>query len=89
MNVALGETASECFEIGAWINVIGYVKVSASADRKRKSADNTANDNGQKVLVVAIWVWTAGAIRINDYEKILESQKEARKAAVSMQAQLL
>ena len=91
MTVAQQSTDSTCFEIGTWINVIGSIEVSASGKRKRKRkpGDSSTNKDYQRVIVGAVLVWTAGAIRVAEYEKILEEQREARNLAAAAQVQFL
>ena len=91
MTVAQQSTGSTCFEIGTWINVIGSIEVSASGKRKRKRkpGDSSTTKDYQRVIVGAVLVWTAGAIRVAEYEKILEEQREARNLAAAAQAQFL
>jgi hypothetical protein len=46
-------------EVGAWVNIIGYV------DRRKEKG----------VFVQAITVWSAGNIDLNAYEKAVEARK--------------
>ncbi|KAL5336480.1 CST complex subunit Ten1 [Aspergillus crustosus] len=60
--------------VGAWINVVGYVRRSPAAAWDEKAA--SAPDS---VHVDAVVVFSAGAIDLNEYERILcESQEMER-----------
>jgi Telomere capping, CST complex subunit len=74
----------DAFDTGSWVNVIGYVKVSASARNKRKRSDLPDTRSTPVIVVQAIVLWAAGSLRIGEYEKALERQKEARKKGSEM-----
>ena len=67
----------------SWLNVIGYVRKSEQR-RKRTSNPNTDDIKRAPIPIVqAINIWSAGAIRVGDYEAALTNQRE-KKAAVEV-----
>ena len=66
-------------ETGRWINVIGYVKDLQQTHKATTTTSLVARspwDLGL-VLVQAVLIWDAGAVRVNEYEKTMEAQREA------------
>lgn len=68
-------------EVGAWVNVIGYVEdVAKSAGRKAKGEQR--GDGGvegktellAKVKVKAVLLWGASGVKLGEYEKTLEER---------------
>ena len=78
MNAVLGTAPESCFEIGSWINVIGYIRASVDGTRIRRTLSNTFSLTDDEAVVQAILVWSAGAILIPKYEEILERHKQLR-----------
>lgn len=67
----------------SWLNVIGYVR--KSEQRRKKTSNPSADDIKRAPIptVQAINIWSAGAIRVGDYEAALINQRE-KKAAVEV-----
>ena len=70
-------------QAGSWLNVIGYVRRSQSSKHKRKRAADPVVSVQPQVIVQAILIWNAGALKIAEYEKTLIRQHEARKLAAA------
>ena len=49
----------ELTQVGAWVNVVGYM---------RNSADERSNYGKTSCLVDAMMIWSAGAIKLDEYE---------------------
>lgn len=49
----------ELTQVGAWLNVVGYVR--SATDEQRKSGSTSSS-------VDAVVIWSAGAIRLDEYE---------------------
>jgi hypothetical protein len=49
----------ETTQVGAWVNVIGYVRQDSGSLSVLKSGASTVD---------AVLVWSAGAIKLEDYE---------------------
>lgn len=87
INVILGTICRDNLEIGAWVNVLAYVKLdqaendtkrlSSERDRGKQSASGVTGQRGRPTISVklqAVMLWTAGAIKIADYERAVESK---------------
>lgn len=69
----------EEMEVGAWINVMGYVM----DDRGRANAANTRASRREKdisnhVRVQAISVWSAGDVDVEAYEKAVRERQQVQ-----------
>jgi hypothetical protein len=81
VNLVLESTKSTDIEIGAWINVLGYVK-SSSHGNKTKIAAAEKKDGiarSRRSLVKALMVYSSGSIDLGEYERVLFESKEAKK----------
>ena len=58
--------------VGAWVNVIGYVDAGARVSRR---VAGTGKDQGIDVKIQAVMLWSAGSIRIGDYEQALQGRR--------------
>lgn len=79
LNLILGTFKGELLETGRWVNVIGYVKGRQQTQKVTTRASLEASlprDLGE-VLVQAVLIWEVGAMRVNEYEKTMEAQREA------------
>ena len=68
---------------GSWINIIGYLQKPEQRQKKTTSS-NTNTNNIQRPeipIVQAIIVWSAGAIKVANYETALVSQREIKQAS--------
>lgn len=79
LNVVLGSTVRADLEVGAWVNVIGYiervVKVVAKSKHGQLAFRNDGHVEAQvQVQVHAVMIWGAGALKIQQYEKIVEDR---------------
>ena len=83
------ETSSRLdLEIGAWINVIGYLtetssdmnltsKVAGTEMRTQARRRGKRSAAPRTVSVQAVMLWSAGAIKLDEYERSLELRKQA------------
>jgi len=84
LNLVLETAHRDALDTGSWVNIIGYVKVSASRKNKRKWSSPIEVNPTSEVVVQAILLWTAGSLRIGEYERALERQKDERRKAIEM-----
>jgi Telomere capping, CST complex subunit len=63
----------EDLQIGAWLNVVGYI---ARASPQTGRAD-VIKDSGNLPTVQALMMWNAGPLKIGEYETALEARKSA------------
>lgn len=68
INAVLETVTSQELSVGAWVNVLGYVR------RKRRSDGDPAlsESNPNPVYVEAVMVFPAGAVALGEYERILQ-----------------
>lgn len=63
----LESVTAEELRVGAWVNVLGYVR-DARYRREEKAASGSS---GRAVYVEAIMVFSAGAVNLGEYERIV------------------
>lgn len=73
INLVLESTHSSALQQGSWINVIGYTRVSRTRGRPKKQSLPGTRIEG--VSLQAILIWSAGSLRIGEYEATLEEQR--------------
>lgn len=69
INAVLETVTSEELSVGAWVNVLGYVR------RNRRSDDDdsaVSQSNPNPVYVEAVMLFPAGAVALGEYERILQ-----------------
>ena len=73
----------EDIEVGAWVNVIGYVEDvvgQGKSDRKQNEREEEGKMGKDiRVNVKAVMLWSAGGVRIEQYEKTLEERLQVKK----------
>jgi len=74
INLLLETVKTTDLQVGAWLNVLGYVRYRSSAAVERGSA--TSPLERRSIYVEAVMIWAAGAIRIGEYERVLRDCKE-------------
>lgn len=68
-------------QAGSWLNVIGYVRRSLPRKNKRKRVSDPTSTALPHVIVQAILIWNAGAVKISDYESMLSHQQDVKRLA--------
>jgi hypothetical protein len=68
VNLLLGTLHSTDTQLGEWVNVMGYITGPLSSQH-RNSEDKKAN-----AFVQAIVLWSAGSVKLNEYENFLVDQ---------------
>ena len=87
VNVVLEGLKREDTQVGAWINVVGYVeevvKEGKRAQGQAQEKMGPATRNGERVRegprvvrvrVQAVVLWNAGGVKIGEYERTLENR---------------
>lgn len=82
INLVLESTKSSTLAPGTWVNVVGYVQTPTQQSRK-KSATTAHRADEAAATLQAVLAWDAGALRIAEYEHILEEQKRADRQSSS------
>lgn len=68
VNHVLEDVKAEDFRVGAWLNVLGYVR--------ERDDDNRKGSARSSIYVEAVMVFSAGAVRVGEYERILRDSQE-------------
>lgn len=68
VNLVLGALCSTDTQVGEWINVMGYITVPSSTQHR------DSGDKKTTVSVQAIVLWSAGSVKLNEYEDFLDGQ---------------
>jgi len=65
----------EDMEVGAWVNVIGYVEEGERRMKGRREGDGGGSVGvSVQVRVKAIMLWSAGGVKVGEYERVLEER---------------
>ena len=75
VNLLLENLKREDVAVGAWVNIVGYVEGVINKREKAKDLNGNTGQGGisrvDLVKVQAIMLWSAGAIKIGEYESAL------------------
>ena len=75
VNLLLENLKREDIVVGAWVNIIGYVGEMMNKGEKARGLDGNMGRGGiptvDLVKVQAIMLWSAGSIKIGEYERAL------------------
>ena len=61
-------------EVGAWVNIIGYVEDVVGQGNKDSNPNGREEGGDVRVNVKAVMLWNAGGVRIEQYEKVLQER---------------
>ncbi|EON69532.1 hypothetical protein W97_08792 [Coniosporium apollinis CBS 100218] len=81
INHVLESIKSTEMQTGAWLNVIGYVEKSAVDRPTRKLSRKQRASQQNKVHVQAVMLWSAGAVKVDAYERAVEQRELAAGSA--------
>ena len=80
VNLLLENLKREDIVVGAWVNIVGYVEEVISKREKAKDLNGNMGQGGfsrvDLVKVQAIMLWSAGGIKIGEYERALTERLE-------------
>lgn len=92
VNVILESLRREDMQVGAWVNVVGYVegvlKDGKKENRQAQGKTVSVKGNGDSVRegprvamvrVQAVMLWSAGGVKIGEYERTLEEKLKLEK----------
>ena len=76
INVIIETTKRELLEVGAWVNVVGYVgeRVRKGKGRNERDGDAVNRIEVVRVGVQAIMLWSAEGVKLGEYEKAVEGR---------------
>jgi hypothetical protein len=82
INLLLESIKSTDIEIGAWINVLGYVTWSTHANKTRVASVEKKSGKAllRRSLVKPLLIHSAGSIDVGKYEKVVADSREARRS---------
>ncbi|KAL8800216.1 MAG: hypothetical protein Q9182_005338 [Xanthomendoza sp. 2 TL-2023] len=75
-------------QVGEWVNVIGYVqeteeeKERAGHRAQKRRVEKSASER-KVVNVQAVMLWSAGAVKLGEYEKAVEMRKQMKTSSSS------
>jgi hypothetical protein len=67
VNNVLDALNVETSQVGAWVNIIGYLRHDSGSQPMPKARVS---------IVDAVLIWSAGAIKLNDYEAAVRALQE-------------
>ncbi|PWY76282.1 hypothetical protein BO70DRAFT_318502 [Aspergillus heteromorphus CBS 117.55] len=73
INAILETVTSEELRVGAWVNVLGYVR------RRRRRSIAEKRETASSVYVEAVMLFAAGAVSLGEYERILQDSLEVER----------
>lgn len=90
INAVVDDLNSELVRVGAWLNVMGYIRESDTPTSSFASSQMDLQLEGYQssptvmptkvsprpVLIEAVMVFSAGAIAVGDYERILRQSQD-------------
>lgn len=63
---------ADYLRVGTWLNVLGYVRESPQEEKQMPVTDSSL----RSVYIEAIMIIPAGAVRVGEYERILQDVRE-------------
>lgn len=89
VNAILEDLTAEVLRVGSWVNVLGYVRDSASPalpfsssplDSQLSNGDSISDRvPSRPVYIDAVMVFPAGAIALGEYERILRTSQDVER----------
>ncbi|EEH17313.1 hypothetical protein PABG_07474 [Paracoccidioides brasiliensis Pb03] len=80
VTVLLGSLKATDLQVGAWLNVLGYVRERLSSRTTASSLNgtqSTASGTGRTIYVQAVMVFSADAVHLGEYERVLQDWEDA------------
>lgn len=74
----------EDIQVGAWVNVIGYIEEAVLGKAKKMTkalmeGSAVKADNTPMMKVKAVMLWSAGGVKVGEYERVLEDRLRCEK----------
>jgi len=87
INAVLGNITSEELRVGSWLNVLGYVRditppassFSSQQDSQQPNEAVPTKVLPRPVYIEAVMVFSAGAIALGEYERILRNAQDVER----------
>lgn len=74
VNLLLSTLKPTDIQIGEWVNVIGYVEARSTEMKEGKGCRKAKQDDKVGIRVQAILLWSAGGVKLAEYEKAVEER---------------
>lgn len=78
VNLLLSTLKTTDTQRGEWVNVVGYVEGRTTKSGPEGRAQKGGPDKVVGVKVQAIMLWSAGDVKVEEYEKTLEERKHVQ-----------
>ncbi|KAL8782216.1 MAG: hypothetical protein Q9213_005582 [Squamulea squamosa] len=81
VNIVLERLKHTDTQVGEWVNVMGYVQgveEQRGGNKGVKYGNGKRVSEGKVVRVQAVMLWSAGGVKVWEYEKALEMRKQAQ-----------
>jgi len=69
----LESVRSELLQVGAWVNIIGYVRPRTQINAPSRKHKRSSSKKLSIPTVEVIMIWSAGAIKLADYQSAVRS----------------
>jgi hypothetical protein len=86
INAVLEDLTSEELRVGSWLNVLGYVRDSTPPATSFSSQQSSQSNEAlpakvapRPVYIEAVMVFSAGAIALGEYERILRNAQDVER----------
>ncbi|KIW11124.1 hypothetical protein PV08_10424 [Exophiala spinifera] len=84
VNLSLETVDSSVLRTGAWVNIIGYTRITGLKSRRSKAHLHQSRDRDELPAMQAILIWPTRVLRIEDYEITLEEQRSIARQSKSL-----
>lgn len=79
VNLLLSSLKTTDTQPGEWVNVMGYVQAKTTQPAHGKGGHKGMCNGLVRVKIQAIMLWSAGSLKLGEYEKALASRMDMEK----------
>ncbi|KAK2763841.1 hypothetical protein FQN54_009459 [Arachnomyces sp. PD_36] len=72
ITLLLESIKSSDLQVGAWLNVLGYVREKEKDKNNRTTSHRASNASRESIYIEAVMVFPAGSFHIGEYERVLQ-----------------
>ncbi|KAK2773251.1 hypothetical protein FQN52_004676 [Onygenales sp. PD_12] len=82
VNLLLASLKSTDLQIGAWLNILGYIRqqTPSTSSVRLPGASKLQQSRWSGVYIEAVMIFSAGAVDIGEYERVLQDWEDADRA---------
>jgi hypothetical protein len=67
----------ELLQVGAWLNIIGFVRGSSQTGHESRPKDaSTSNKQAKSTTIDATMIWSAGAVNVDQYQAAVQEHQQ-------------